>query len=280
MNSYLEAARTKKCQSKKNTSSAGCGNIRCPQGLAIAAGLTHALKTENYELFEQISQIDRAHKSSKAVNKLMAEKVSNSEELETYKTWKIAPEGKSGWYCLSCNYSLTKEEAEKVDHGLDKCPSCSDRLDGDLMGVNLLKESIQFFDPKVVKQQSWFHATAREDWLPSLQNMEDAPLTHLGTLEAARTRGRDLREDKHRQYDSDWYLYEVKLVPEAYIENNVYQDDNQEFPYYTSDLESNRYGNGVIRYVNAYEDPGSVSLITDPQKLVLVKATKVSSDTF
>ena len=280
MNSYLEAARTKKCQSKKNTTGAGCGDVRCPQGLAIAAGLTHALKTENYELFEQISQIDKEHRASKEVSKLIAERVTPSDELETYKAWKLAPEGKSGWYCLSCNYALTKEEAGQVDHGLDKCPVCSDRLDGDLMGVNLLKESIPYFDSAFVKEQSWFHATAREDWLPSLQDMEDAPLAHLGTLESAITRGRDLREDKHRQYGSEWYLYEVKLVPQAYIEKNVYNDDNQKFPYYTSDLESNRYGNGVIRYVNSYEDPGSVSLIADPQKIVLVKATKVNADSF
>ena len=275
---YLLDAKSKKCQSKKNTSGGGCGDPRCPQGIAIANGLAHALKKNDYSLYEEISKIDKQHRTAKAVDALINQSV--PEPAERFKAWELAPEGKSGWYCLDCGYDLTTDEAGMVDRGLDKCPQCSVKLKAETMGIKLLRSSIPLFDSAYAKKQTWFHATARADWLPSLQDMEDAPLTHLGSFNAAVTRGKDLRDDTHRQYGEEWYLYEVSIEPTAYFENKVFNDDDQKFPYYISDLEesSNRYGSGAIRYVNSFEEPGSVSLIINPQLLTVVKATRVHQD--
>ena len=92
MNSYLVAAQTKKCQSKKNVGGGGCGDPRCPQGVAISQAFTYAIEHDDYNLYEQISRIEEAHKKPAAIEDFIESVQATSITLATPQPeQKIAP---------------------------------------------------------------------------------------------------------------------------------------------------------------------------------------------
>ncbi len=73
MNNYLVAAQTKKCQSKRNVGGGGCGDPKCPQGLAISQAFAYAIEHDDYSLYEQVSILEDQHKKAAAVDDLISE---------------------------------------------------------------------------------------------------------------------------------------------------------------------------------------------------------------
>lgn len=273
---YLAAATNKKCQSKKNTGAGGCGDPRCPQGMAINTALNYATETSNYELYEAVQKIQAQHDRRTAVDEMLKNQPT---ERQTFQNWIVAPAGKSGWYCKKCEYNLSHSEAGQVERTIKTCPNCNTKVTAESLGRYLLSETTTLFNPDEVRKISWFHATTREDWMDSLLSMNDAPLVHLGTQVSSVMRARDLRDDPHRPRGERWIIYETRIKSDARISSKVSPDDDQDFPYYVSETDNPRskYGQGIIRYINGFEHPGSMSLLARPEDVEVVNVIEMNA---
>lgn len=196
---------------------------------------------------------------------------------------KVAPEGYIGLYCFSCDNYITNSLAEKVIHNHEtktapKCNHCNDKLELELMGVDLRYTEQKFLNPDNVKKTSWYHITTHPNWHDSITENEDphlTPMVHVGSKEAALDRLKDLR--KWRSNENEYYLYEVKLTSDANINPNILNDENELAPSNVAQANKTKgFNSGVNRYVNLYEAPGTISLCANPQQLTLIKATIVS----
>jgi len=72
------AAQTKKCQSKKNAGSGGCGDPRCPQGVAIREAFDYAIEHDDYSMYEQITQIEESHRKATQIDAFIEEVVAKT----------------------------------------------------------------------------------------------------------------------------------------------------------------------------------------------------------
>lgn len=120
-----------------------------------------------------------------------------------------------------------------------------------------------------------------ENWMEELLDDYEEPLVHVGTRGAALSRGRDNRDDTRKTYYDTWYLYEVMLRPDTQVIPTVVFDLGEDAPALVSDLEeSEEYwggSRGVLRYVNQYENPGSISLIVDPRRLKVISKSTIAA---
>jgi hypothetical protein len=144
-------------------------------------------------------------------------------------------------------------------------------------------DAASFFSEKKVRSGTWFHATDNPDWFKSVQNGGDSNnedygsgdvMVHLGMKDSAIARANQ-RKDEYLTYGialDRWFLYEVKLADEAQIHAEIQEDDN-EFPT-RSNQKAPEYFDwlpyGVTRYLNAYELPGSISLLANANSIKLL----------
>lgn len=187
----------------------------------------------------------------------------------------LQPKGEkfSTTYCVTCNTVLDKDHAYFEDSKYSTCDSCGHSLGGVFnTGVTLSRNSLKYFDDNSLKSDSWYHTTQNPDWANSLNS--DRSFIHLGTEKASQDRCKTLLNDP----DAPTFLYEIEIVEDATIHDKAYYED----PYqsntpHTSSLPEDFPKidfNGVTRYVNEMEDPGSISLIANP-KTVQVKSSRI-----
>lgn len=177
---------------------------------------------------------------------------------------------KSQYYCLECNTRLPKsDEYTKVQWSVN-CPNCGRECIDNLVGTTLLESSEKFFHKEAVREAVWYHYTENEEWESYLEaDNAEARLMHFGTHQAAMDR-------KLATGNGGGRLYEIRLKPTAEIADEVLEDDpfndDDVAPLATTAAEESRglLVNGVTRYVNYYEDPGSVSLIAHPGSFEIV----------
>lgn len=115
----------------------------------------------------------------------------------------------------------------------------------------------------------WYHSTKNKDWAEAIQN-SDVPV-HLGTEQAAFERA---IENVGSTGDEKYYLFKVKLKPFARIANNICPDLYDKWSETLEDLQENTRGRDFVRYVNSYEDSGSISLFGNPQMFDVVDMTE------
>lgn len=121
-------------------------------------------------------------------------------------------------------------------------------------------------NPEESLQRTWFHATDNPDWMECVTEAEVT--VHIGSYEAA------LSAAIERSLCESSYVFELKLLDTTSIAPWVCPDVvnlwNEEVDEFTENLEHD-----FINYVNLYESPGSISMIGDPKKLVIIGMTKV-----
>lgn len=194
--------------------------------------------------------------------------------MDIYQGWNIATNSMSGWFCKTCGYSLSWEEAKNVGRSANqKCVCCNEKISVDMLGVKVLENDTRFFDIKNVYDSIWYHASKKNDWLDSVLDFNDPSVVHLGSLDAALARKEDYEYSNNlvnSETKDDWFLYEVRILPEAYVSNRVWEDADKSFPRTVDELLASKYAVDIVRYVNFWECPGSISLLANPRCLKLV----------
>lgn len=189
-----------------------------------------------------------------------------------WKDFPVAPEGFSGWSCPSCKFTFSLALAAAVGRSEYDCPNCGDSVEATSLVVSVTSDSTVFFDKQAVKNARWFHATQKRNWMAELlEDDMELPLVHVGTELSAIFRSRDLRDCGSHDVE-EWYVYELAIKSSAEIFDNIDWDENEDAPESVIHLlEDEKYGaNKIVRYINSYEDPGSISLILDPRMVKVV----------
>jgi hypothetical protein len=187
--------------------------------------------------------------------------------------WHTAPEDRSGLFCIKCKYYLNEVEAYNIHRMLNSCPQCENVFVADEMGVHLRADNVKFFDDDAVKETLWFHASNRSNWMQNLLDHPNGPLLHMGSLESALSRARDKRDSAITEQSDDWFVYELKLADNVEIEKNLVYDLEEYAPSTIKQLRQQGYETyTVLRYMNFYEHPGSISLIANPVKVSVINS--------
>ncbi|MBF9519554.1 hypothetical protein [Mycobacteroides chelonae] len=127
-------------------------------------------------------------------------------------------------------------------------------------------------NPAEIERLVWYHTTTRMDWPPTDES-SSAIATHLGTFESA-IENMFRRMQNEGDADSQFYLHRVRVAcPPAEVSPLGGE---------LSDLGGNvklrvldDAGYRVMRYVNVFEHPGSVSLVVVPSVITHVQALAV-----
>jgi hypothetical protein len=196
-----------------------------------------------------------------------------SKAVSNISNWKTAPEHKSGLFCVECKYALNEIEAYEIHRTLHTCPQCENVFAADTMGVRLRADNVQYFTDDIVKQTSWLHASTRKNWMQNLLDHPNQPLLHMGSLQSALSRARDKRDSTAEGQSGDWVVYELQLIGDVEVEKNLVYDLEEYAPSTVKQLKQQGYkANTILRYVNFYEHPGSISLIANPNKVRVVRS--------
>jgi DNA-directed RNA polymerase subunit RPC12/RpoP len=194
--------------------------------------------------------------------------------VDIYQGWNIATEGNSGWFCKTCGYSLSWEDAEQVGRENYKCKFCNQKIVFKSLGLKVIEEDVKFFDINNVYNTSWYHASQKDNWLENILSYNNPSVVHLGSKNTALSRKKDYDNSNHLLDNSvegsDWFLYEVKILPSASISKRVWEDVDKDFPRNVDELLESKYLFDIIRYVNFWERPGSISLLANPNFIKVV----------
>lgn len=182
--------------------------------------------------------------------------------------WEVAPfKEDAGAVCETCNKYLTRKSLEETYDG-DKstCPHCNRQTYVGVGGPRLIKQALANLDSATTKRTVWYHTTSDPNWYESISKEEDAPVVHAGTMFAAWMRA------KVKSYESgsqSFYIYEVHLKDSSevsdllYNDEDDYENDTPRHPRKTSETGDGFETNKVMRYVNWWEEPGSVSIMAN-----------------
>lgn len=176
--------------------------------------------------------------------------------------------------CGECDTYITAEQEDYIFRSRfiedDACQNCGCELDEDMVVTDILPTSEHLLAIDNAKAEFWFHATDRADWMGDLledKNPEDGsvPMVHVGTLDAAL----NIMSDKYSLSHNLTFLYRVSLRPDAVIDDELYEDENY-WPDRTNEVGD--FAN-AFRYVNRWEATGSISMIVDPEFLIIDRVT-------
>jgi hypothetical protein len=207
----------------------------------------------------------------------------------------IGTEDDSVTRCASCGIGYSDELAEKIGTLFNlgrtfNCRRCGhEYTDLTEFDIWVRHDAAHFFNENTVRNSSWFHATDNPVWFNDIINGGDPRkegygegdvMVHLGTADAAYARAVQ-RNEEFADYDikARWYLYELKLKPDTLIHPVVEYDENEWPDNSSQDDEYFRElqwePKGVTRYLNAFEQPGSISLLANAQSFTLVSCTEL-----
>lgn len=138
----------------------------------------------------------------------------------------------------------------------------------EIAGFRIRKSEEKLLQSKLaVKSRFWYHSTSIPDWDEKIKT-SGVPV-HLGN----ETTAHEVCANHH--YDGgpkEYYLYKVMLNPFASISNVVCHDMANDWSENMDQFESRADGD-LVRYVNTYENAGTVSLIGNPKKFIIVGKT-------
>lgn len=162
--------------------------------------------------------------------------------------------------CSHCGCFLTLTQLAYIagdSFNSTPCRRCGFPVTMEMADVILSKDSVmRSRDPESFV---WFHATTREDWLPTMVS-EGVESVHIGIKQAATDRVHGLFVDG----DDIVYLNKVRVRKGLEFVPGIFEDDgfiecgNEELP---------------RRYTNRWESPGSLSIAINPVDLELVSST-------
>lgn len=180
--------------------------------------------------------------------------------------------GETVFSCPGCSARFRTADATRLLEGSTLHCDCGRIVHTGTTDVTFKPSSAPLLDKDEVERISWFHSTMRKDWLETVKGA--GVYVHVGSRESALERAADEYNDMPHS-TADYFLWEVVVKPEAMITDDVLMDDNQWFSKIT-DCTRKHLGGDVQRYLNRWEDSGSVSLMIDPQYIESVKVTTIT----
>jgi hypothetical protein len=200
---------------------------------------------------------------------------------------RIKKPGTTGKRCRNCNAMLTQANVDELydntkpmEDRTTNCPSCSTgclwyEFNGSApyhVDINP-EEAHLLLDENAVRETRWYHSSTSENWAESVETA--GVLIHAGTLSAAHDRMNDLigQNPQTDRTHKTHYLYEMKIKPGSALNKNILFDDNNFPSNPNEENEADLNAKTVSRYVNEWENPGSVSLISVIDNFEIVKRT-------
>jgi hypothetical protein len=143
----------------------------------------------------------------------------------------------------------------------DRCRSCKSTEIGEYQVAS--DERHLLTSKTAIKTRFWYHSTTRVDWDKEI--MEAGIPVHLGNLHAAHERA----EHEYDGGNGSYTVYKILLSPFASISDTVCPDLVNGWSSTTEDFRKNAQAD-FVRYVNTAENVGTVSLIGDPRKFIIL----------
>jgi hypothetical protein len=178
----------------------------------------------------------------------------------------LTPEDNSAdFFCYFCQEGMTDDSDEKGFKA--SCGSCGHTVTrSDEAGALLRRSEVMFFNDNEVKRTTWFHSSETPNWAELVKSGEISTV-HAGSMNAAEDRVTGLRR---KNDDKETWVYELRIKPEASINPSMFNDD----PIHSRKW-SAKDKPGVTRYMNLYEDPGSISLLMDSSDFEVIGKHRV-----
>lgn len=246
----------------------GRPNICDPKKTGICKYATDGVNPPHYESKEDAQKAYEKQNESLALLSLSKAKRSNIDPETGFLNEKA--KSKIENYDIKCNHCLTNftnpdDLCDLVSNDLVTCSNCDNPTDITRVTVELTPQnpSYKFLDIEEVRKATWYHATDNGEWL---QDLEEDFETHLGTENAAFDRA-ITNYATHDDYKESFFLYEVKIKPDATISEEIKEDENDESM--GDDDES------IIRYINRWEDSASISLAAPSNQIEIISVKLV-----
>jgi hypothetical protein len=117
-----------------------------------------------------------------------------------------------------------------------------------------------------IPKMLWYHWTRREDWHETAFGENGPGRIHLGSERAS--------ADRSISYSGggDGFLYVVEVTPEVTVDDDIHQEQTNDF------IVEDTNESGAVRYLNRFEDSGSISLAIKPQFVKIIGYRKTTHD--
>jgi hypothetical protein len=190
----------------------------------------------------------------------------------------VAPIDTSPYSCKTCGtYASKAQEAAlgKDMHESFTCLGCGRELWLAAMALDLRGSEAKLLSEVAVRNARWYHISPREDWDEGTKVQQ--VMTHLGSKEAALDRLRQVMRAPIAP--ATYYLYEVALKLEAPVLPELVVDQLGSWPEQSNETGHGKHwylqAGGVSRYMNQYEEPGTISLLADPESYEVVNRLEI-----
>lgn len=197
---------------------------------------------------------------------------------------RLSGRGFSALRCDTCGHHLTKKEERLLIQEYilsDDTSSCGHDIYADDVIVSVLPEYQHLMNLRTARNTDtvWYHTSANENWPTPIQGLGWGRVTdgefvaHVGTLQAAL----DRCSYSERTFQPT-FLYHLKLSAKARWSPKILLDENY-WPTSVPELKrAPEFFGDVTRYVNRYEDPGSISLLVRTGIIEVVKTEVIDWD--
>lgn len=186
-------------------------------------------------------------------------------QLSALEVMTVDPNVFSAFKCPGCLKHLHLSDEAPLAAGLGFSCSCGfSEEDPNRLYCTLLPSSLPRAEAPL--SAKWFHATSMPDWESWVRSPDN--VVHLGTPSAAHAR---IVELGRRRPSDVFSIFEVSLSPNARLAPYVSEDLNG-WPDRSYDLPYE-----AIRYLNLWEDPGSISLMVSASIITDIKIFDFSS---
>lgn len=200
-------------------------------------------------------------------------------------------------HCSTLNW-LTAEDYQASTESMMKCSACGDDFNFGPAVIDLRDPEDAALNDTSVPQLAWYHTTTDPQWPRTAKPLPDDEVKHLrervgwsdeqidrrrevhenqalhlGTYEAAIESMLRRMNDQNDQ-ESTFYLYRVRLHPNLIVEPN-WRDENQAEAAKITSFDLARQNVDGIRYLNAHESIGSISLAIVRRAIESVQRTVV-----
>lgn len=118
-------------------------------------------------------------------------------------------------------------------------------------------------DKANVSKILWYHTSSVANWDKAIQSSDGPDRVHLGSERAAADRAAQLLDRP--------YLYVLEVSSESSIDDELHQESENDFQ-----VEAGK-ADDVVRYLNMYEDSGSVSLAVNPKAIKVLGYRKLTA---